>query len=272
MNIVPVELAHLTALDCAPVAFCALAAATGYQSVSLRMAPVAPGAIHYPLSSKSAALNETRAAITDTGIRISSVEIVSLSPDLDICAVEPLLAAGAELGATGLCVTGDDGQTSRISETFARLCELAHGYGINVDLEFMRWRPVATLQDALAVVSAAGAPNGFVLIDVLHLIRSGGSAADIARANPAQLRCVQLCDAHAENPAGLDVIGEARGGRLPIGDGQLPLAEIIATLPERVSWAAELPTSAATGRAAPREAQLSRSRQTIADLFTADQR
>lgn len=240
----PVELAHLTALKLHPARFAALAARAGYQSVSLRLAPVAPGAVHYSLQPGTAALRAARDAMSDCGITVSGVEILSLGPDFDIALVEPLLARGAELGAIGLCVTGDDPVRNRIVANFARLCELAYAYKINVDLEFMRWRDIATLKDAAAVVTAANAPNGFVLLDTLHLIRSGGSAADVVSADARLFRCVQLSDAHAEIPADLDVIGEARSGRLPVGDGALPLASVVSALPADVALSAELPINA----------------------------
>jgi len=263
-----VELAHLTALDLDPARFAAHAAQAGFDSISLRIAPVAPGAVHYPLRAGSPALRNARAAIAGAGLSVSGIEIVSLTPALDVTTIEPMLACGAELGAKGLCVTGDDPDRVRIADTFARLCELAIGFGISVDLEFMRWRPVARLEDAIAVVSAAGAPNGFVLLDVLHLCRSGGMPADIAAADPALFRCVQLCDAHAQIPPHLDVIGEARGGRLPIGEGALPLAEIVAALPGHVEYAAELPIAPEAGAVDA----LARSRQRIADLIGAHAR
>lgn len=261
-----VELAHLTALDLDPVRFASLAAQAGFDSVSLRLAPVAPGAQHYALPARSAALKEARTAIVDLGVTVTGIEIVSLSPDLDVASVEPLLETGAELGASGLCVTGDDRESTRIADTFGRLCALAAGYGINVDLEFMRWRPVAELGDAASVVTAAGAANGFVLLDVLHLCRSGGTAADIAATDSRLFRAVQISDAHAEIPSHLDVISEARGGRLPVGDGALPLSAIVAALPPHVIYSAELPTTSAPADV------LVRSRRAIADLLLANLR
>lgn len=256
-----IELAHLTALDHDPARFASLAARAGFDRLSLRLAPVASGAGYYSLPAGSAALKAARAAIADAGVTVSSIEIVSLSPDLDVASVEPLLETGAELGASGLCVTGDDPEVARISDTFGQLCALAAGYEINVDLEFMCWRPVAGLGDAASVVMAAGASNGFVLLDVLHLVRSGGSAADIAAADPRLFRTVQISDAHAEIPDHLDVIGEARGGRLPVGYGALPLSAIVDALPDHLAYSAELPLASGPADA------LVRSRRAIADLL-----
>ena len=49
--------------------------------------------------------------------------------------------------------------------TFAKLCELAKGYNLTCDLEFMPWTGVKALPDARDIVLAAGQENGGVLID-----------------------------------------------------------------------------------------------------------
>jgi len=116
-----------------------------------------------------------------------------------------------------------------------------------VDLEFMRWRPVATLQQALAVLTAAGQGNSAVLVDALHLFRSGGDVAAIAQVHPHYLRAVQLCDAPLQAPAEALIIQEAREGRLLPGQGQLPLVALLDALPADVQLSVETPSSALQG-------------------------
>jgi len=154
---------------------------------------------------------------------------------------QALLAAGAELGALSLTVSGDDEDVARLTGNFAALCEMAHGHGLRVDLEFMRWRPVSTLQQACAVVTGAGQANSGVLVDALHLFRSGGQVADIAAVDPRLLRAVQLCDAPMLAPVDELIIPEAREGRLLPGQGQLPLAALLAALPGDVDISVEVP-------------------------------
>lgn len=123
----------------------------------------------------------------------------------------------------------------------AAMCEMARDHGLRVDLEFMRWRPVATVQQACAVVTGAGQANSGVLVDALHLFRSGGQVADIAAVDPRLLRAVQLCDAPMLAPAEALIIPEAREGRLLPGQGQLPLAALLAALPGDVDISVEVP-------------------------------
>jgi hypothetical protein len=72
-----------------------------------------------------------------------------------------------------------------------------------------------------------------VLVDMLHLARSGGRPEDLSGVDPDALPYTQLCDAPAAPPGddpGL-LIAEALQGRLLPGDGALPIREILASLP-----------------------------------------
>lgn len=239
----PLGVAHLTALNLAPVELVREAARAGFASVGLRLHPVMPGAIAYPLKSGSLAARELKAVIAGEGVQVSDIEFVSLTPAFQLTDYEGLLAAGADLGASSLTVSGDDLDEARLVHHFAVLCELASGYGLRVDLEFMRWRPVATLQRAVAVVTAAGQANAGVLLDALHLYRSGGNEGALAQIAPRYLQAVQLCDGPRRAPAEALIIQEAREGRLLPGRGQLPLAALLSALPADVQVSVETPSA-----------------------------
>jgi len=241
--------AHLTALELAPARLVREARIAGFSAVGLRLHPVMPGAKAYPVAAGSQALRELRAVMAGEGVRVTDIEFVSLTAHTQVDDYQALLAAGAELGAQSLTVSGDDDDVARLTGNFAALCELARGHGLRVDLEFMRWRPVATLQQACAVVTGAGQDNGGVLVDALHLFRSGGQVADIAAVDPHWLRALQLCDAPLQAPADALIIQEAREGRLLPGDGQLPLVQLLAALPEDVCISAEVPCAHLHGQA-----------------------
>ncbi|BBH46308.1 sugar phosphate isomerase/epimerase family protein [Pseudomonas sp. KU43P] len=246
--------AHLTALELAPTALVREAGRVGFGAVGLRLHPVHSGALAYPLVQGSQAMAELKRVMRGEGVRVAEIEFVALTPQLQVADCEALLAAGAELGAQSLTVSGDDTDNVRLTQRFAALCELAKGYGLRVDLEFMRWRPVATLQHAAAVVTAAGQGNGGVLLDALHLFRSGGDVADIARVPPGYVRTVQLCDAPWQAPVEALIIDEAREGRLLPGQGQLPLAALLAAMPADVQISVETPSREPTGQQRLRQA------------------
>ena len=153
-----------------------------------------------------------------------------------------MLASAAELGARCLSVCGDNPDPGRKVASFAALCELAAGFGMGVDLECMAWREVASFPAAVRVVEAAGRPNGGALVDAIHLLRTGGSPADLAGVPPQYIRSAQLCDAPSRRPATNEaIIQEARSGRLPPGNGELPLRELLAALPQDSAIGVEVP-------------------------------
>jgi sugar phosphate isomerase/epimerase len=115
------------------------------------------------------------------------------------------------------------------------------------ELVFMRWRHVGTLGQAAEIVRRAGCRNGGVLLDALHLARSGGSPSDIRALEAGLIRSVQLCDAPIAPPSPEGIIEEARNHRLPPGHGELPLRELIANLTHDVALAVEVPMPPGAG-------------------------
>ena len=62
-----------------------------------------------------------------------------------------------------------------------RLCELGRRYGILMNLEATPWTGVPNLASAVRVVQACGHAGARVMIDTIHVDRSNGTPADIAR-------------------------------------------------------------------------------------------
>lgn len=245
-------LAPLGFLDMAPPRFVAMAHGAGFASVALRTRAAVPHGHEHPLVPDSAAARETLRVMADTGVRVTQVEQVGLFRDTDVAALRPMLEGAAAIGAGRLLCSGDDPDHGIVSERFAELCALAAEYGIAVDLEFMPFRAVRTLDDATRVVRAAGAANGFICIDALHLFRSGGTLEGLRALDPALVGCVQLCDAPALPPPEADLGTEARERRLLPGAGDLPLRDILRLLPAQ-PLDAEVPIAARYPSATPLE-------------------
>jgi sugar phosphate isomerase/epimerase len=181
----------------------------------------------------SSATRSVRERLADTGLGVLDVEVLTITPDVRDSALQRIIEIGAELNARYALVIGVDPEPSRVADRFARLCEHAASSGIRPVLEFMRFTSVRTLADAVEIVQTAGHPAGAVLLDMLHLARSGGRPEDLQGIDPDALPYAQICDAPAEppseEPGGL--IAEALQGRLLPGDGALPIQEILARLP-----------------------------------------
>ncbi len=243
-------LAHLTALELSPPELAREAASAGFDAIGLRVHPAMAGGIAYPIRTGSWAQRELRTILASQGVRLNEIEFIQLTPGLDIASFAPLLEAGAELGASAVTVSGDDPDHLRLTASFAALCDLAGTFGLRVDLEFMRWRVVGTLAQAEAVVRGADRPNGAILVDALHLSRSGGAPGDLAAVPRRFLRAAQLCDAAPTQPVSdADAVAEAREGRLPPGEGALSLAALVQALPADAALSVELPLRGPDARA-----------------------
>jgi len=240
----PLGIAHFTAIDVEPLDLVEMAARIGYAFVGLRLHPAFPGAPFYEIPVGSALMGSLRVRLAETGIRVHDIEFVTIDAAFEPSRLKPMLESSAELGAKRISVCGDDPDRARLVASFAGLCELAAGYHMGVDIEIMAWRKVSTLQIATEVVRDAGRPNGGVLVDALHLSRSGGDPADLRKTPQSFIRSAQLCDAQAAQPAGTEaIIREARGGRLPPGEGTLPLQRLLAELPQDVALSVEVPNT-----------------------------
>lgn len=243
----PLALSHLSALDVAPIELAPAAAQAGFHAFGIRMNPAAPGAIEYPLRTGTAAIRDLKAVLEGHGIGIWDIELIPLLPGLDIEAYRPMFEAGAYLGARRLNVSGDDPDLDRLGDSFARVCAVAGEYGLGVDLEFMRWRAVGTLGQARRVVERAGARNGGILIDMLHVFRAWSTVADVAALPKGLITGAQIADAPLASPPDDKIIEEARNFRLPPGMGELPLAGLVAALGPDVPYSVEVPRPPGSG-------------------------
>lgn len=238
----PLGLAHFTVIEVPPLNLVGLAARIGYAAIGLRLHPAFPGAPTYKLPAGSAASREMRRRLGGEGVRVHYIEFVTIGGDFVPASLSGMLEAAGALGARRLSVCGDDPDRSRLVANFAALCDLAAPFGIGVDLECMAWRIVSSLPLAVRVAETAERPNGGVLVDALHLSRTGGAPEDVRGVSPRLIRSAQLCDARAERPVGDEaIIRGARSERLAPGTGHLSLGALLAALPAHAALSVEVP-------------------------------
>jgi sugar phosphate isomerase/epimerase len=97
-------------------------------------------------------------------------------------------------------------------------------------------------------VAAVDVPFAGLVVDVLHLYRSGGSAAELAAVDPATVSLVQLCDAPRQAPPAARLREEALTDRRYPGEGELPLADVLAAVPPGAQLSIEAPVARDAGR------------------------
>ena len=73
-----------------------------------------------------------------------------------------------------------DSEAGRAADRLAAAAGTAADAGVRIGVEPMPCTACRTPAAAVALLEASGAPAAGVVVDVLHLYRSGGSAADLA--------------------------------------------------------------------------------------------
>src|SRR5258708_9412444 len=98
-----------------------VAARIGYRGVGLRLIAVTDDSPGYPIMDDAVMMRETKAALADTGLRLSDIEFVKITPDINIPALESFIAARAPLGARHVIPPPYDHDTTRRPHTLAAL-------------------------------------------------------------------------------------------------------------------------------------------------------
>ena len=231
----PLGLHQLSAMDVGPLELIEIAAECGYGAVSLfTHAPHVPiegqeGKFVFPTVTPALA-HEVRARLDGHGLAMVNAEFFLLKPDADFAAYRAGLALGRSLGARHAVSHVFEHDKNRAVELIGRFCEVAAAEDMTVALEFCQMTPgCKSLHEAAWFVEQVGAANLGFGICPMHLVRSGGGAADIAALDPAMLLYGQLNDGR-----GLHVseayFDEVHDRQLP-GRGDFPLREIVAALP-----------------------------------------
>ncbi|GAB3563812.1 TIM barrel protein [Amycolatopsis endophytica] len=261
----PIGLAHLTLLQLSPPELVSTAAAAGYDFVGVRVRAATAGERQYPMTAGSPMSCETRRRLDDTGVRVRDIEFLALGPDTGPGDWQPALDAGAALGASTISVTGADPDSSRLTDTLAALTADALAVGIRPTLEPISYQPVCTVAEAGAIASAASAA---VLLDALHVQRGGSTLDDVRALDPDLVPVLQLCDGPLAAPARLDLPGElplgmtadgsvlqveARVQRQLPGEGEFPLAGLIAAAPAGTPLSVEVPHASLLASLGPLE-------------------
>ena len=234
----PISLASGVGPEFGPVDTIDAASAGGFDMVGLWVDPAEWTARH---------TRDARAALAATGLPLLDVEVIWLKPDVPLDGHRKVIDVGAELGAANVLCVSSDPDHARTAAQLHDLCRHAEGSGMRVALEFGIFTEVRDLRTALGILSRIDHPLKALLIDPIHVDRSGSAIAEIARVDPALLPYAQFCDAPAERPEPADfaaVIRDAIDLREQCGHGALPLAALYQALPAGIPLAIELRSQA----------------------------
>lgn len=245
------SLGWLTLSDASNEELVHAAAEAGFSAVGLRIAK-RPTALGYGIAASS--------DITDRDVRRLSNALREcaisplhaggfwLAPDIDVGDYEHYMACGAELGCQmAVAVAMPNMLRSELVDGVGQLSKLADKYAMSIAIEFAVYTGVKTIEQAFQVADATGCANTGILVDALHLYRSGGTYESILAIPPERIFLAQLCDGPLRAPAMDRIPHEARHDRLDAGEGELPLIQFVNAIPSGVPLEVEVPKISSKG-------------------------
>ncbi len=237
------SLAALSVLDAGPMGQVRAARDAGFSHVGLRLQPLLER--DAVVVGDSAAQDALIDLLAQTGMHALEIGVFPIRHDTDVQAWGPTLAFSHRIGARYVVCPIEDADPARRLETFRAMCDLAETCALEALIEFNPYSGCRTLAEAAELVAMSERENAKLLIDALHLSRSGGSPADVRRLPPGLAPLVHLCDAPPP-PGGAPSIDElrkeSRTARLLPGEGSLWLEELLDALGPDVDISVEAPT------------------------------
>ncbi len=236
----PLALHQITAMEASPPELLSIAAETGCRHACVFVHLPTPG-VPFPAVTGDM-VPAMRARMEATGVTVSNIEYFPLTAEVDLDAFLPALDLGAALGAHRLVTHIHDPDDARAAANLARLSALAAERNLGVGLEFMGLTPACdTLARAVRFIDLAGRPaNAGIAIDCLHLVRTGGTAAEVAAVPADYFSYAQLCDGPDLSVRG-DYLAEAMNRMVP-GEGVFPIAAILDAMPAATAVDVEVPS------------------------------
>ena len=241
-----IALAPTTLPNSPPLEYIDAAVQAGYDGIGIRLfrSPGITYAFH-PVTGDQPLMRQVKHAITRAGLEVLDVLSFYLQPDMDLDSMLPPLAFGAEIGARYALVIGDDPDWGRMCDNFGRFCDAAAGVGLSAALEApVNSRTVNTLPLALQLIADTGRDNAVICLDPLQYFRAGHGVDLLTGQDPRLFPYTQITD------------GLATGGRSAIGEGAVPLRDLLAVLPADVPLSLEWPAPAGSSYAAAEWARI----------------
>jgi sugar phosphate isomerase/epimerase len=238
----PLGLEYLTVYGCHPLDYIRMAADLGYAHVSLMTRKLDfPGMPpHAPVPFEEPALRrEMLALLADRGVSIGLIDGFSFHRDMPAPDFRAMLDIVAELGV-GRINCAATVELGRAIDGMGRLAELAAQYGVLLTVEAIPTFTIGDLPTALHVIDQVANPNFKLLIDTMHIARTGGAAL-LATIDPALIGYAQICDGPAGMPSGEVYFDQALHQREIPGEGELPLVDMMACIPAGIIASAEVP-------------------------------
>ena len=235
------SLAYLTVDGASPVEHVEAAAASGFRAAGVRVLPPSHLSDAESVVGDPQAIRRLRSVCRSLDVTPLDAEVMSLDAGTSRDDIVAMVSTAEALGFRYVQTVVEDTDLSRAADKLVMLADEARDAGLGVALEFMAFRPLNSLEASLSLIEQSGSDNTAVLVDALHLARSGGTPEAVAAVPAGRIAVAQLCDAAIEAPAGGELATEARHGRLHPGEGELWLDDLLDVLPDGLPLSVEVP-------------------------------
>ena len=265
------SLDHITAVDTDPVGLVKAAAGAGCAGICLflQSMEVLPHMPRYDLVGDKAARTDCAAAMKDLSVNLDLAYPFTMAGRTEVSQFAAALECAAELGAPLANLLVYDREPGRRLDRFGAFCDLARTFGLGTAVEFYPVSQVRSLGEALELVEAIDRPGEVgVNVDILHLMRSGGSIADLVAAPAYQILYGQICDG-PERVAPERLGEEASSARLLAGEGVFEIAAFARALPGDCPVRVEIPRDAALVAGVGPTARASRAVDSVRQILAA---
>ena len=180
-------------------------------------------------------VGELRARVEEHGVRVTFIDgLCTALPGTNLPPGEPTLddciGMAHSVGARAINlvhVTGVPTPVRELADAFAGACDRAAAEDMRLAIEFLPGTGIPDFATAAAIVRAAGADNGSVLLDTWHFARGGGDITTLDDDALALVGGVQLSDRTTDQDA--EPYVPRKGRKIP-GEGELPLRRLAAEL------------------------------------------
>lgn len=233
------SLHQLSLTDTEPADLPGIARAVDLDYVSVFVTPPSPKLDIFPRIKAGRGVREFKSACAAYAIKAHNVDVFSIGPDVKLEEFKPALEIAAEIGAHRLTALLQDPDPVRSQSAMSKLADMAGACGIKVSIEFMKFSELRSIDSAAAFVENLQHDNVTLLVDLLHLMRTGGSIANLKAIRPKLIGAAQLCDGPivtSDSP-----FAEAVEDRGVPGEGEFPSIDFLAALPPNCPLDIEVP-------------------------------
>jgi len=191
----------------------------------------------------AAVRREVISCARDEGVSIALMEGFAVVPESSVEQHRRGFEVLAELGVTRVNSVSFDPSWERTIDEMAALATMGAEYDVTVLIEPCVLFPFGSLDHVLQLIDIVAMPSLKLMIDALHIVRSGDLAA-LDRIDPVLIGYLQLSDGLLHSAGSDAYMYEAAHQRLVPGKGELPLVDIVRRVGPEIIVSGEVPMAA----------------------------